>query len=90
MDISESTKIGIIVFEEEMWSGKKSNPQSWLIVISDHLNIWWNQIVEIQQYNWAMVYNENKNISTHTMWRELKGRGTEQLCSLKKTTNEWG
>ena len=36
-----------------------------------------------------MFNSESKSISTRTM-KGTQGIGTEQLCSLKKTTNQWG
>ena len=58
-EMAETIKIGLTVqriiknwkdkgesssFSEEMWLGKKA----WMIVIGDHLNVWWNQIVKKQ------------------------------------------
>ena len=64
-------------------SSRKNCGESWMILMEDHLNIWWKSTVEL-----TTVFNSgSKNISTQTMWRELKGLGLNNSAALRKPPN---
>ena len=70
-------------FQRRNVAGKKS----WMILIWDHLKVWWNHIVKKSTVELtAMLNSECTSISTCTMWRELKGLNS--CVALKKHLSE--
>ncbi len=70
---------------QKQWIQKCGLKKSWLIVIGDHLNFWWNQIIKKQTVEPTAMFNsERKSISTCTMRRELKGLGLNSCVALRR------
>ncbi len=87
-EIAETTKIKVknCPMHYKKWEGYWGTSIYILILIDrDHLNFWWNQIVKTTAELKAMFNSESKNISTRTMWRELKGLGLNSCVALRKT-----